>query len=272
MSARETLKKLDIELIDVDEFSCCGYPLRSYNDSSWFYLSARNLALAEKEGLNMLPLCNGCYYSLNEVKHLLDQDEKLKTKVNEALIEESLTYKGINEVHHILEVLHKEIGVEKIKEKIEKVLNGKFAVHYGCHSLRPISIRYIDDPEDPHILDDLTQALGLETPYYPEKLDCCGASLITSNYEAAFKMTGSKVQAIMKRGYKGIVTNCPFCLKMFDLRQDAIGRLIDKEINIPVFYITQLIGIALGIENEKLGLNFNGSPVEKIIEKLEIAG
>lgn len=271
MSARQIMPKLGVELIDIDEFSCCGNPIRSYNDSSMFYLSARNLALAEREGLDMLPLCNGCYSSLNEVKHMLDRDEELKATINDALAEEGLVYNGKSSIRHLLRVLHDDVGVEKIKENITKPLRGKFATHYGCHALRPSKIKYTDDPEDPKILDVLAQAIGLETPYYPEKLDCCGASLITSNYEAAFKMTGAKVQAVIKRGYDGMVTNCPFCLKMLDIRQDAIGRIMEEELSIPVFYITQLIGLALGINKEDLGLNFNESPVEDYIEELEAA-
>ena len=244
MSTRKTLPKLGVDLFDIDEFSCCGYPLRSYSDASWLYLGARNLALAEKAEIDMLPLCNGCYCSISEVKHILDDDEEIRAKVNNALKEEGLKYEGTRGVRHILEVLHQDIGLEKINRSIERELSGfKFATHCGCHAYRPSVVRYTDDPEDPKMLDEITQALGIETPYYPEKLDCCGASLILSNYEAAFKLTGTKVQSIQGRGFDGIVTNCPFCLKMLDSRQEASGKLINDELQIPVFYITQVIGL-----------------------------
>jgi heterodisulfide reductase subunit B len=271
LSTRKTLPKLDVELADIDDFSCCGYPLRSYDDSIWLYLGARNLALAEREELDILPLCNGCYCSLSEVKHILDENEEIKEKVNLALSEEDLKYKGAKKIRHILEVLHQDIGIKKIQDSIEKKISGvKFATHCGCHAVRPSAVRFTDDPEDPIMLEELTQAVGIETPYYPEKMDCCGASLILSNFEAAFKLTGYKIHAIQERGFDGVVTNCPFCLKMLDSRQDASGRLLEKEFEIPVYYITQIIGLALGFKEDELGLNFNQSPVDVIASKFEV--
>jgi heterodisulfide reductase subunit B len=203
MSTRKTLPKLGVDLFDIDEFSCCGYPLRSYSDASWLYLGARNLALAEKAEIDMLPLCNGCYCSISEVKHILDDDEEIRAKVNNALKEEGLKYEGTRGVRHILEVLHQDIGLEKINRSIERELSGfKFATHCGCHAYRPSVVRYTDDPEDPKMLDEITQALGIETPYYPEKLDCCGASLILSNYEAAFKLGRRQVENSSMMNFK----------------------------------------------------------------------
>lgn len=270
MSTRKTLPKLGVELHDPDGFSCCGYPLRSFNDSAWFYLSARNLAIAERDALDILPLCNGCYASMNEVKHYLDSDEEFRSYINEALSNEGLEYRGKKRIRHILEVLHNDIGVEKIGNEIKTPLSGLcFATHCGCHALRPSDFKYTDDPEDPKLLDEVTQALGADTRYYPEKMDCCGATLVISDYEAAFKLTGYKLQAVQRRGFDGLVTNCPFCLKMFDSRQDAVGKIIhDKGLSLPVFYITQLLGLALGMDTFELGLGFNMSPVDKVIEKI----
>ncbi|MBN2335198.1 CoB--CoM heterodisulfide reductase iron-sulfur subunit B family protein [Candidatus Bathyarchaeota archaeon] len=270
MSTRRTMPLLGVELRDPEGFSCCGYPLRSLNDAAWFYLSARNLAVAERDGLDMLPLCNGCYASLNEVKHYLDSDPEFKDSVNEALSLEGLEYKGTNRVRHVLEVLHQDVGIDRIKDTITTPLDGlSFATHCGCHALRPSDFRYTDDPEDPRMLDDLTRALGAEAKYYPEKLDCCGASLVISDYEAAFKITGAKLQAVQRRVFDGLVTNCPFCFKMFDSRQEVVGKIIhDEGLSLPVFYITQLLGLALGLDEFDLGLGFNHSPVEAVIERV----
>ncbi|MFH0851010.1 MAG: CoB--CoM heterodisulfide reductase iron-sulfur subunit B family protein [Candidatus Bathyarchaeota archaeon] len=270
LSTRATLSRLSVELVDPEGFSCCGYPLRSLNDASWFYLSARNIAVAEEQGLDMLPLCNGCYASLNEVKHYMDTDEVIRDRVNDALALEDLRYKGNNNIRHILEVLHRDIGVDRIRDEVVTSLNGLvFATHCGCHALRPSEFRYTDDPEDPQMLDDITKALGAETRYYPEKMDCCGASLIMTDYETAFKLAGAKLLSVQRRGFHGLVTNCPFCFKMYDSRQDAIGKVIhDEGLRLPVFYITQLMGLALGLGIQDLGINFNVSPFNMVVDRV----
>ena len=271
MSTRSVLPRLGVELVDPEGFSCCGYPLRSMNDAAWFYLSARNLAISETQELDMLPLCNGCYASLNEVKHYLDTDDEFREQINKTLALEGLYYEGKHRVRHILEVLNEDVGVSNIKESIKLHLDGfDFASHCGCHAVRPSDFRYTDDPEDPKILDALIASLGSKTSYYPEKLDCCGASLIMTDYEAAFKLTGAKLKSIKRRGFDGLVTNCPFCFKMYDSRQEAVGKVIHEEkFDVPVFYITQLIGLSLGLGSEELGLNFNVSPCDQVVSKME---
>jgi len=270
LSARETLPKLGIELVDIDGFSCCGYPLRSLNNASWIYLSARNLALADELGLDLLPLCNGCHVSMSEVKHTLDSDPKLRESVNESLAIEGLEYSGKCRVRHLIEVLYQDVGVEKIRHSLQETLEGlKLASHPGCHVLRPSVIGRPDEPEVPHILDDLTRALGADAGYYPEKLDCCGASLIVSDPETSFKIAGMKLKAVQRHGFDGMVTVCPFCHKMYDAKQGAIKTVLqDESLDLPVFYYTQLLGLAMGLEEEKLGINFNLSPVDRVLEKI----
>ncbi len=270
VSARETLPKLGVELIDVEGFSCCGYPLRSLNNFSWVYLTARNLAVADGLGLDILPLCNGCHLSMCEVKHALDTDPELRRSVNEILSIEGLEYTGGSVVRHIVEVLYEDVGLEKIKGSLKKPLNGlKLASHYGCHLLRPSSIGRPDESEEPHTLDDLTEALGADAEDYPEKLDCCGASLIVSDPETPFRLSGVKLKAVQSRGFDGMVTVCPFCHKMYDAKQGAIKTLLQEEsIDVPVFYYTQLLGVAMGLDEEELGMNFNLSNVDRVLEKI----
>ncbi len=270
MSTRETLPKLGVELVDVDGFSCCGYPLRSLNSFSWIYLTARNLAIADEIGMDLLPLCNGCHLSMCEVKHALDSDPELRKSVNGYLSVEGLEYTGESDVRHLIEVLNDDIGVEKIKSSLTKRLEGlKLASHYGCHAIRPSSIGRPDEAEGPHILDDLTVALGAEAVDYPEKLDCCGASLVVSDPDTSFKISGMKLKAIQKRGFDGMVTVCPFCHKMYDAKQGAIKTVLqDEEIDLPVLYYTQLLGLAMGLDEEELGINFNLSPVEDVLDKI----
>ncbi len=271
LSARETLPRLGVDLVDVDGFSCCGYPLKSLNERSWIYLTARNLALASERGLNVLALCNGCHLSMCEVKHLLDTDKELREEVNGYLAIEGLEYKGGFEIKHLIEVLQKDIGADRIKDAVKKPLEGiKLASHYGCHALRPSTIGRPDDSEDPQILEDLTMAVGAEADFYAERLDCCGASLVVSDAETAFKLSGAKLKAVQARGFDGMVTVCPFCHKMYDAKQGAIQNVLDDDtIELPVIYYTQLLGLAMGLGEEELGINFNLSPVDELLEKLE---
>jgi len=160
--------------------------------------------------------------------------------------------------------------LEKIKGSLRKPLNGlKLASHYGCHLLRPSSIGRPDESEEPHTLDDLTEALGADAEDYPEKLDCCGASLIVSDPETPFRLSGMKLKAVQSRGFDGMVTVCPFCHKMYDAKQGAIKMVLQEEsIDVPVFYYTQLLGLAMGLDEEELGMNFNLSNVDRVLEKI----
>jgi len=270
MSAREVFPKLGIQLIDVEGFSCCGYPLKSVSLPAWSYLSARNLAIAEKLGLEVLPLCNGCNLSFREVGHYLEANPKLKEKVRELLSSEGLPFTGNVKSWHILEVLHDVVGVEKIQSVVSRPLKGlTLATHYGCHALRPGEMEILDDPEDPRYLEELITPLGAKVEDYPERLDCCGQGLAITTGKAALTISGTKLKAIQDRGFDAVVTVCPFCMKMLDSKQNAIRVTTQIDISLPVLYYTQLLGLAMGISAEKLGLNLNLSPVGEILKKLE---
>jgi heterodisulfide reductase subunit B len=270
MSAREVFPKLGIQLVDVDGFSCCGYPLKNVSLPAWSYLSARNLALAEKLGLDVLPLCNGCNLSFLEVSHYLEANPELKEKVKTMLSSEGLPFTGKVKSWHILEVLHDVVGVEKIQSVVTRPLKGlKLATHYGCHALRPGEMKILDDPEDPRYFEELIAPLGAKVEDYPERLDCCGQGLAITTGKTALTISGTKLKAIQDRGFDAVVTVCPFCMKMLDSKQNAIRVTTQTDISLPVVYYTQLLGLAMGISPEKLGLNLNLSPVGEIMKKLE---
>lgn len=269
MSVRAVMPRLGVELVDLGNVSCCGTPVQSVNMLAALYLATRNLAIAEKTGFSDLLLpCNGCYLSLSEAKHFLDQDEKLKEKINTLLKEENLRYEGSIEIWHTINLLHDLVKEEKIREIVRHPLNGlKLAVHYGCHILRPSTLQMVDDPENPRKMDELIQWLGAESMPYPEKLDCCGAMLLLSHPDAAFTFSGLKMKAVQDWGADALVISCPSCQMMFDMRQKSAAATTGAKLNLPVLYYTQLLGIALGIETEKLGLHLNRSPVDALLEK-----
>lgn len=271
LSMRAIAPKLGIELVDMAGYSCCGVPLKGYNVVSWLYLAARNMAISENLDLDLLTLCNGCYNSFVEAKHYLDTKDEVKAKVNESLALEGLEYKGSQKIVHILEAIREHIDIDNFKDTLKKPLDGlKIAPHYGCHSMRPSDLITYVDSEDPQIMDDIIKSMGATNGYYPEKLDCCGSTITAADYEASFKLTGAKIVALQKREYDALITVCPFCQKMYDGKQEAVKRTIkDENPPLPVLYLPQLIGIAMGLGSEELGLNFNATPVDEFVEKVK---
>jgi len=271
MSARETLTKLGAEFVDLLGYSCCGVTVRSINPFAFLYLAARNIAIAETTGLDVMTFCTGCRMTLLEAKHVLDHNHKLRERVNAVLASEGLEYKGTSKIKHILELLHDDIGKEKIQNAAVRTFKGlKVAPHNGCHAIRPSGVGAQDDPENPQKLDDLIRWLGAEAPRHPQKLDCCGAPFLLKNDNAAFTMSGQKVKALQEGGIQAVVTICPSCQKMLDT-QDICGRTIGANLSLPVLYYTQLLGLAMGVDPDKLGLGMNVSPVKRIVEWKEPA-
>ena len=270
MSVREVLPRLGVELVDLENVSCCGLPMRSINANAFLYLATRNLAIAEETGLNdLLFPCTGCHLTFSEAIHLINQNEKLREKINSLLGDEGLEYKGSVRIWHLIDLLHDVIKEETIRKSVRKTLKGlKLASQPGCHMIRPSRLGRIDDSENPRKMDDLIELLGATSPDYPEKLDCCGALLLWSRPDAALTFAGLKVKAVQEQGFDGLVDSCPACHLMFDARQKAAGATVGSKPNLPVLYYSQLLGKAMGIDEEKLGLHLNRSPVDKLLEKI----
>lgn len=272
LSAREVLPRLGIELVDLPEANCCGYPVKAVSPMAWAYLAGRILALVEREGLDLLVLCNGCHLSFCELKHAIEQDKGLLEKLNELLGREGLELKGEVRVLHVLEVLYDSVSMKAIQEAVIRPLEGlRLSAHYGCHLIRPSTLPRPDDPEDPRKLEELIEALGASTLNYPAKLDCCGSGLAAFYGREAVKMAGWKLLSVKETGSDGLVVVCPFCMKMLDGKQAVAGRLLGCEIGIPVLYYTQLLGLALGLKPRELGLHLNLSPVERMLEKVGVS-
>jgi heterodisulfide reductase subunit B len=265
LSIRETLPVLGVEIVDVEGFSCCGEPMKSVNQFLTLYLSTRNLAIAEKHHLDLYVPCAMCHLALSDCQHVLEKNPAMKERINSQLAAEDLKYTGKRQIVHTIDLLYDHVGIEKIKEHVKKPLTGlKIAAHYGCHLIRPSEIGRPDDAENPQKIESILKVIGAEPVNYPEKLDCCGAPLLANLPESALTKTGQKLQAIQEQGIQGIVDVCPWCHKMFDSRQTKAGETVATKLEVPVLYLTQLLGVAFGISGEKLGLDLNLSPVEKL--------
>ena len=271
VSVRATMPRLGVELAEMEGAGCCGYPpYSSVSEAAWFYSSARNMAIAEGMSLPMLTICNGCHLSFTETRHALEKDPSLKTKINEKLAMEDLHYKGKAELIHIFELLHDRLGEEKIAAAVTKQLTGfRFGAHPGCHAIRPSRLGRPDDAENPRKLDDLITWTGAQAVDYPGKIDCCGSSLASASGRTTMEIAGEKLRTVKGLGFDGLVTTCPFCFKVFDNRQRAIAVAVgDRTLEIPIFYYTQLLGLAMGLGQKQLGLEFNQSPVDPVLARI----
>jgi heterodisulfide reductase subunit B len=188
VSALAIAKALDMELIELDDWTCCGTTAYgSLDESEAIVVAARNLALAEKTGLHLVTPCSNCFLTLSKANERLNEQPKLMAQVNEALAVANLEYHGGVRVRHLTEVLVNDIGLEAISTKVKRPLNGlKVAPYYGCQLVRP---DYgFDDPEFPHSLDRLVESLGATVVLFPLKSHCCGGSLIISEEDLALDL------------------------------------------------------------------------------------
>lgn len=253
LATREVFKSLNVELVELQGAGCCPAPgvIRSFDQTTWLALGARNLALAEKQGVDLMTICNGCFGSLFEANHVLQHHpEKLK-EVNQILSKVGMHYSGNVKVRHFAEVLYNDVGMEKIKAQVKNPLSYNVAVHYGCHFVKPSRVKHLDDPERPRILDELVEATGAKSLNYRDKMMCCGAGggVRSRASSTALKMTEEKLKNVKKVGAQMILDVCPFCHLQYDRSQKDLPGY-----DIPVIHLAQLYGMAFGLPREKLGL------------------
>jgi heterodisulfide reductase subunit B len=270
MSLREDLPKFDIELVDLNEELCCGDPVKSINNFAANYLAARVLALANSTGLsNLLVPCNRCHFTITEARDTIKKNAKTANKIGELLKEEGLKYNPNIKIWHTIDLMHDYVGLKNIKKVVAKPLKGlKVATHVGCQIIRYSDLGRVDDAENPKKLDELVGALGAQAMDYAEKLDCCGSHLLHSHPDSALSLAGSKLKAVQNLPADGLVVSCPDCQLIFDAKQKEAGTTVGAKLNLPVIYYTQLLGLALGIDEKKLGLHLNQSPAEQLLTKI----
>ena len=250
--------RLGIELVEMTAFNCCGYPARNTDHRAYVLSAAKNLALAERAGLDMLVMCKCCYGSLKKAAFFLNRDADLKAEINRSLAKEGLEYKDKTRVKHLLSVLYHDVGLERIKEAISKTYSGlQIAVSYGCHALRPSTVTQFDDPVSPKIFDELVEATGAFSVPWTRKLDCCGAPLTGINDQLAMDMAKKKIDSARQAGAQFICTACPYTQLQFDGVQLRIAAQSNSgEPLAPILY-PQLLGLCMGIDQKTLGVSKN---------------
>jgi len=264
-SSRAVLKELGVGVTDIEEFNCCGYPLRNTNFKSFVLSSARNLALAERENLHVMTLCQCCYGSLKKADHLMKENTALREEINTTLRREGLIYKGTGEVKHLLSVLFHDVGIESIQTKARRTYDGlKIATHYGCHVLRPSTVVQFDDPVAPSIVDRLVEATGAQSIDWVTRLECCGAPVRGVNDDLSMDLTRKKLRDGSKSGADYLCSACPYCHIQFDTVQSAIISQGESDHRLPPILYPQLLGLTMGIDREVLGLEMNQVPIDGI--------
>jgi len=264
-SARAVLDRFGVGLVDIKEFNCCGYPIRNIDHEAFVLSSARNLALAAKQGLNIISLCKCCYGSLKKADHSLKESPELRRKINGMLAEEGLRYEEGIEIKHLLSVLYHDVGIDAIKDRITRPFEDlKIATHYGCHVLRPSKIVQFDDPVAPSIFDRLVEATGAKSIDWALKLECCGAPLLGINDGLSTDLTEKKLVNSKQSGAEYLCTACPYCQMQFDTVQNMMlsGRGADNPI--PSLLYSQLLGMSMGIEERLLGLEMNQLKIDDL--------
>ncbi len=274
LSARRVLEKLGVELVDLPDFACCGFPVDSVHHHSANVLAARNLAIAEKEGLDIMTLCSACTGHMAKAnKHLSgDSGSEELAAINEKLKDFDLEYKGTVKLRHFARVLIEDVGLEKIKETVTQSLEGiRIAPHYGCHYTKPSEVfDGFDDPIHPHTLDDLIEATGATAVNYEDKLQCCGGGILAIEEETPTKMVHSKLEHIKSAGADAMTLICPFCNIMYDEFQSSIETKYETEYNIPSLFYSQLLGLAMGLDPKKdLAVKKNVVKVKPLLRKIE---
>ncbi|HEX75713.1 MAG TPA: disulfide reductase [Dehalococcoidia bacterium] len=265
LSTQAITGALDMELIELEDWNCCGStPYGSTNELESLCIAARNLALAEKTGLDLVTPCSSCYTTLNRANSQLREYPDLKGKVDECLATAGLEYKGTVKIRHLFEVIFNDTGLKTIESKVMNPLTGlRVAPYYGCQLVRPEPS--FDNQQNPQSLDRLIASLGAEPVPFPLKDRCCGGSLIIPELDLALGLIHQLLESAGSNGAQCIVTVCPLCQTNLDAYQGMVNSKFGTSYNLPILFFTQLLGVALGIELQGLGLDKGVISAEKVL-------
>ena len=255
------LKHLGVEVEELPDWNCCGATAYMAEDEvKACVLAARNLALCERSGnAQLMAPCAACYLVLNKTKHYFHDYPAMRDKIQHALGTVGLAYGGDTPVRHPLDILVNDIGLEAIKQKVRRPLQGlKIAPYYGCQLVRPYAT--FDDQYNPTTMDRLLEALGANVVRYPLKTKCCGGSLTGTVPKAGIRMVYILLNEARKRGADCLATVCPLCQFNLDAYHPQVAARYGP-VPIPTVYFSQLMGLAFGLSDKELGLRRAALPL-----------
>jgi heterodisulfide reductase subunit B len=242
---------LGLALPELPDWICCGSTAAHQTDPLLaLALPAKNLAAAG--GKTVVACCASCYSRLKTANYEIAKDPATRRKVAEAI---GTDYDGLTPVAHLLEVLVRDVGLKAIAARVKRPLEGlKAACYYGCLLSRPPEVTNFDDAENPMLMDSVCEAAGATALDWPHKTECCGASYSITDVGIVLALTREVLAMARAAGADCIVTACPLCQLNLDMRQKDIEAKFGESYGLPIFYFTQLLGLAMGIEPKRLGL------------------
>ena len=256
----KTCERLGIELEEIEGWTCCGAAqIQDIDDFLGVAVNARNIALAEAAGFDrILTVCNTCTLMLRTAKKRLDEDAELRAKVNEALAESGLEYKGTCEITHYLWVLvdEREYGLKELSRHVVNPLeNLSVANFYGCHILMPPDVMGFENPRNPRSMEMLAEALGANNVDFEQRLACCGFHSIYPAEREALLSNGVSCLTAKDAGADCLVTPCPLCHMAIDMWQADAQKGYEADITMPTLHLPQLVGLALGFTAKEMAVN-----------------
>ncbi|MDI6815495.1 MAG: CoB--CoM heterodisulfide reductase iron-sulfur subunit B family protein [Dehalococcoidales bacterium] len=268
LSAQLVLHSLGIELEEIKDWNCCGaFEAASISHLLSLALPARNLSTAGKEFQKVIIPCSACLLAHVRVKQELSENERLKQEVSEIIGQEAVTDLDIK---HPLDVLVNDVRIEKIKGNLKRSLNGlRVACYYGCVIVRPSQFYHFDDPNYPQSMDEIITALGGQSLAFPYKVKCCGGALLLPNEEIALEMTKSILLGAKDAGAQCILVVCPMCHMALESLYKKVESKHKVNLDMPILYFTQLIGLAFGFGVTELGLQRNLISPMKLVDSLK---
>lgn len=255
-----------MDLVYMEGVACCGSPnLRAIDYFGWLVVNARTLAIGEKDGHDIVTPCNGCFASLKDALHHLKHSKEDMSKVNKELKASGLQLKGTIKVRHFIDALYSDIGIGEIKKKVTKPLDGVgIAIHYGCHLLRPQDVTEFS----PETLQELVEATGASVVDYPLWKQCCGATVLPVNEELAIRLARDKLKSMKEAGAVFATVVCPACGNQLDLQQLGLKDSYGEVYDLPVLLYPQILALAMGMDEEEIGLSMNRVAADPILGHL----
>jgi heterodisulfide reductase subunit B len=266
LSVKAVAKTLGLELVEVDDWNCCGATeYFSQDELTACAVIARNLALVDPACGQITAPCAACFLNLMKVDRLMSEHPDLDQKINQALAAGGLKYRpGSVQVRHLLEVIYKDVGEEGVKARVKRPLTGlRVAAYYGCQIVRPY--KDFDDPEQPTTMDEILKWLGAEVVDYPVKTHCCSGHMTQISEPEAFEMIRRLLYCAQQREADVIACACPMCQLNMDAYQGRVNGFFNTNFNLPILYFTQLLGVAFGLQPRELGFGKELVAAEPVI-------